>query len=78
MGGIKNKGHQIKTRDTVPQIDELKVEDVFKDEDEREGTGVIDLINRLVKVLRLETKELRDTIQQAFKPVEPWDEGQVI
>ena len=35
----------------------------------------MDLISRLVKILWLETKELRNAAQQAFAPVEPWDEG---
>ena len=36
--------------------------------------GVIDFINGLVEILWLETKELWDIAQQAFKPVELWDE----
>ena len=56
-------------------INDLKIRDVFKDEDEEEGVGVIDLINGLVEILRLETEELRDAAWQAFEPVEPWDEG---
>ncbi len=35
----------------------------------------MDLINRLVKILRLEIEELQDAAQQAFAPVKPWDEG---
>ena len=77
MGGIRNKDHQIKTKDTIPQIDDLEIEDVFKGEDEEEGMGVMDFINGLVEILRLETKELRDAAWQTFTPVEPWDEGQV-
>ena len=53
----------------------MEIKDVFKDKDEEEGAGVIDLINGLVEILRLETKELRDAARQAFKPVEPWDKG---
>ena len=53
----------------------MRIENVFKDKDNEEGTGVTDLINRLVEVLRLETEELRNIAWQAFAPVEPWDEG---
>ena len=35
----------------------------------------MDLINGLVKILRLEIKELWDIAQKAFAPVEPWDKG---
>ena len=40
----------------------MRIEDVFKVEDEEEGTGVMDLINGLVEILRLETEELRDVV----------------
>ena len=75
IGGIRNKDHQIELEGTAPWIDDLEIEDVFKDEDEEEGTGVMDLINGLVEILRLETEELRNAARQAFAPVEPWDEG---
>ena len=32
---------------------------------------VTDLINELVKILRLETEELQDAARQMFKPVKP-------
>jgi len=49
----------------------LEIRDVFKAEDEEKGAGVIDLINGLVEILRLETKELQDVVQKALAPVEP-------
>ncbi len=53
----------------------MEIGDVFKDKDEEQGTGIMDLINGLIEILRLETKELRDATQQAFILVKPWDEG---
>ena len=35
----------------------------------------MDLINGLVEILRLETKELWNAARQEFVLVEPWDEG---
>ena len=35
----------------------------------------MDLINGLVKMLRLETVELWSAVQEAFIPVKPWDKG---
>ncbi len=78
MVGIKGEDHQIELKGIAPWIDDLRIKNVFKDKDEKEGAGVIDSINGLVKMLRLEAKELRDAVQQAFAPVKPWDEGQVI
>jgi len=39
------------------------------------GLYVMDFINGLVKILRLEIKELQDVIWQAFVLVKPWDKG---
>ena len=38
----------------------MRIKDVFEDEDEEEGVGVMDFINGLVEILWLETEELRD------------------
>ena len=73
MVGIRNEDHQIELKGIVPWIDDLRIEDVFKDKGKEGGVGVIDLINGLVKILRLEIKKLQDAAQQAFKLVEPWD-----
>ncbi len=75
MGDIRNEDHQIELEDTIPQTDDLKINNVFKDEDEEKGVGVMDLINRLVEILWLEALELQDAAQKAFTPVKPWDEG---
>ena len=53
----------------------MRIKDVFEDEDEGEGVGVIDFINGLVEILRLETEELWDVVQQVFALIKPWDEG---
>jgi len=75
MTGIRSKDHQIKLKGIVFWINDLRIEDIFKDEDKEEGVGVMDLINGLVEILWLETKELQDVAQQAFTPMELWDEG---
>ena len=62
MGGIRNKGHQIESENTIPWINDLEIKDVFKDEDGEEGISITDLINGLVKILRLEAKELWDAV----------------
>ena len=49
----------------------MEIKDVFKDENKEEGTGITDLINGLVEILRLETKELWNAARQAFEPVKP-------
>ena len=41
----------------------MRIKGVFEDEDKKEGTGVTDLINGLVEILWLETKELRNAAQ---------------
>ena len=70
-GGIKSKDQQIELKGIVPWIDDLRMKDVFKDEDKKKGAGVTDLINGLVKILRLEIEELWDAVWQVFKPVKP-------
>ena len=46
--GIRNKeGHQIKSGHSTPLINNLETK-FFKDKDEEEGVGIIDLINRIV------------------------------
>ena len=41
----------------------MEIDDVFEDEDEEEGAGVMDLINGLVEILRLEAEELLDAVR---------------
>ena len=53
----------------------MEIGDVFKDKDEEQGTGIMDLINGLIEILQLEAEELQDIVRQAFEPVEPWDTG---
>ena len=58
-------------KSTILWINDLEIEDVFKDENGEEGVGVMDLISGLVEILRLEAEELQDATRQAFEPVEP-------
>src|SRR6266702_3690208 len=50
MGGIRNEGHQIKSEDIIPWINDLEIGSVFKDEDEEKGISITDFINRLVEI----------------------------
>ena len=43
MGGIRDIGHQIK-KDTIPLVNDLKMEGIFKDKDKEEGSSVTDLV----------------------------------
>ena len=44
--GIRSKkGYQIKTEYSIPLINNLKIEELFKDKNKKKGVGVIDLIN---------------------------------
>ena len=61
MGGIiREEDHQIESGNTTPLINNLKMQDVFKDKDEERGDGVTDLINELVDLLLLETRAVWD------------------
>ena len=55
-GTIKEEDHQIELRNTTPLINDLEMQDVFEDKDEKKGDGVIDLISGLVDLLLLETR----------------------
>ena len=52
-GGIKNKeGHQIKTGYSIPLINNLEIEELFKNKNKEEGAGITDFISRIVQVLK--------------------------
>ena len=53
---IREEDHQIKSGNTTPLINDLEMQDVFKDKNEERGDGVTDLINGLIDLLSLETK----------------------
>jgi len=57
---IKKEDHQIEPGNTTPLINNLEMQDVFKDKDKERGDGVIDLINGLVDLLLLETRAVWD------------------
>jgi len=59
-GIIKKKDDQIESGNTTPLIDDLEMQDVFKDKDEEREDGVTDLINGLVDCLSLETRAVWD------------------
>ena len=49
IGGIRNKeSYQVKTGYSTPLINNLKIEELFKDENKKEEVGVMDFINRVV------------------------------
>ena len=52
-GGIRNKkGHQIKLGYSTPLINNLEINDLFKDKNKEKGVGITDFINRIVQVLK--------------------------
>jgi len=57
IGGIiRNKEQQIKSGNTTPLINNLEMQDVFKDKDGERGGSIMDLISRLVDLLSLKTQ----------------------
>ena len=60
MAGIRSEDHQIEPEGTVPWINDLRIKDIFEDEDKEERVSVIDFISGLVEILRLKAKELWD------------------
>jgi transposase InsO family protein len=74
-GIIRNEDHQIESGNTTPLVDDLEMQDVFEDEDGREGGSVTDLIYGLVELLAPETRAVWYAAQEGFDPIEPWDEG---
>ena len=57
---IREEDHQIESGNTTPLINNLEMQDVFKDKDKERGDGVMDLINRLADLLSLETRAVWD------------------
>jgi len=53
---IRNKDHQIKLGNTTPLINDLEMQEVFKDKDGERGGSVTDLIYGLIDLLLLETQ----------------------
>ena len=62
MVGIRNKDYQIELEGIIFWINDLRIEDVFKDKDKEKGISIIDFINGLVEILRLETEEQQDVV----------------
>ena len=60
IGDIIREKDQIESGNTTPLIDNLEMQDVFKNENKKRGDGVIDFINGLVDYLLLETKAVWD------------------
>ena len=52
---IRNKEQQIELGNTTPLIDNLEMQEVFKDKDGERRGSVIDFISGLVDMLSLET-----------------------
>jgi len=57
---IREEDHQIESGNTTPLINNLEIQDIFKDKDEKRGDSVTDLISGLVDCLSLETKAVWD------------------
>ena len=52
---IRNKDYQNESGNTTPLINNLEMQEVFKDKDGERGGSVTDFINKLIDVLSLET-----------------------
>ena len=51
--GIKNKeGYQIKIKYSISLINNLEIEELFKNKDKKKGVNITDLISKIVQVLR--------------------------
>ena len=49
IGGIRNEeSQQIKIGYSTPLINNLEMEELFKDKDKEKGVGITDLISRIV------------------------------
>ena len=57
-GIISQEEDQIKPENVIPLINDLEIQDIFKDEDREGGDSVTDLIYRLVDLL---VEEVRNT-----------------
>ena len=74
IGGIiRNKKQQIESGNTTPLINDLEMQDVFKDENGERGGSVTDLIYGLVDLLSLETQAVWYATQKGFNPIELWN-----
>ena len=62
----------------MPLINNLEIK-FFKNKEIEEGVGIIDLINRIVQILRWDLKQLRISTQdtELIELVKLWDEGQL-
>ena len=57
IGGIiREEDHQIESGNTTPLINDLEMQDVFKNEDGEKRDSIMDLISGLVDLLSLETR----------------------
>ena len=61
-GIIRNEDHQNESGNTTPLINDLEMQEVFKDKDRERGGSVTDLICELVDLLSLETQVVWHTI----------------
>ena len=64
MGGIRDIGHQIKEEDTIPLVDDLEIEGIFKDKNRGEESSVTDLVLRLNQLLRQILQELVNELEE--------------
>ena len=52
IGGIRNIGHQINLKSSIPLIADLRTDWTFKDEAKEKGASVINLILLALRLLR--------------------------
>ena len=57
-GGIRSKGQQIKSKDTTPLVNDLKIKSIFKDKTKEGGGSITDLVINIYQLLRQDLQEL--------------------
>ena len=61
----------------MPLIDNLEIQDIFKDKDKEEGDGIIDLILAVVELLERDISRLVVEVREVLELVELQNKGQL-
>ena len=65
MEGIRNKkSYQFKIGYSIPLINNLKMEELFKNKNKKRGVGITDLINQLIQIFKKELVQLKNSVQE--------------
>ena len=50
---MSSEDHQIEIKNTISLVNDLKMQDVFKDKDGKEGSNITNLMEEVLQLLRL-------------------------